>query len=66
MHKYTIVTVNGNINLTTPTHHDEHDSIEEWIKAHKNTIATALGIASFLVQVSNVYIGHNKSGALIK
>lgn len=66
MHHYTIVTSHGDVHLTTHSHHDDHQSLEDWIKAHKETIDTALKVAGFLVQVISVFVGHNRSGKKLK
>jgi imidazoleglycerol phosphate dehydratase HisB len=66
MHLYTIVAEHRDLHLTTDIHHDDHHTIEEWIKAHKETIDTALKVGNLVVQVINVYVGHNRSGKKLK
>lgn len=56
---YTVVTAQGDVQLTTTSHHSEHDSINKWISAHRPTINATL--AAKRVKVLAVYSAHSKS-----
>lgn len=56
---YTVVTAQGDVQLTTTSHHTEHDSINKWISAHRPSINNAL--AAKRVRVLAVYSDHARA-----
>lgn len=60
-HVYNVQTPHGNVDLTTPHHHEDFDSLEDFIYHHKKTIETALGIAGLVINgVTAYYMGRKK------
>ena len=57
---YTVVTVRGDVHLTTSSHHTEHESINNWIAAHQASIDDALEIKGKHAKVLAVYSDHSK------
>lgn len=65
MHPYTVSTSHGDVHLTTPNHHTQYDSVREWIKDHKEEVATAIGVSSLAVSVLGVWLSHGRAGSKI-
>ena len=65
-HKYTVVTSHGDVHLKTPNHHTAYDSVETFLRNHKETVTTAIGVAGVAVQLTGLYLGHGRSGAKLK
>jgi hypothetical protein len=61
-HKYTVTTPHGDVNLTTSSHHSDHDTIEDFLTAHKGKVAAALGLGSLALQGLGLYLSHGRSG----
>ena len=64
-HKYTVTTPHGDVNLTTQSHHSMYDTIEEFLEAHKRSVATALGLPSIALTGLGVYLSHGRGGKKI-
>jgi len=66
LYQYTVTTPHGDVHLTTPHHHSVFDSIEEFLKAHHDTIADAVGVATLVVTTLGVYLSHGRGGQKLK
>lgn len=66
LHKYTVVTPQGDVNLTTPHHHSKFESYEAFLKAHQASIATAMGLTTIGLTGLGLYLSHGRGGAKLK
>lgn len=57
---YTVVTAQGDVQLTTTSHHTEHESINKWIAAHRASIKRSLDAESGRLKVLAVYSDHSR------
>jgi len=65
-YQYTVTSPHGDVNLTTPYHHSGFDSIEDFLKHHHETIASALGVATLALTGLSVYLSHGRGGQKLK
>lgn len=63
---YTVTTPHGDVNLTTPYHHSMFKDVEEFLKHHQPTIATAISVSSLVVSGLGLYLSHGRAGAKLK
>jgi hypothetical protein len=66
LHKYTVVTPHGDVNLTTPHHHSKFESHEAFLRAHQATITTALGLSTLALTGIGLYLSHGRGGAKLR
>ena len=65
-HKYTVTTPHGDVNLSTPNHHSGYDSVEAFLKAHKATVETTVGVSGLAIHGLGLYLSHGRGGAKLK
>jgi len=59
VHQYTVTTPQGDVSFQTNKHHSVFSSIEEFLRAHHETIATILGVSRIALQGVSLYIHIN-------
>jgi hypothetical protein len=62
VHKYTVSTSEGDVNVTTPKHHTTYETLQEWIDDHKDEIAVACGVSSVGLTIFNIWLTHGRGG----
>ena len=65
-YQYTVTTPHGDVNLSTSSHHSEFDSIEEFLRHHKQTISTAYNVTNLAISGLGLYLSHGRAGARLK
>ncbi len=65
-HDYTVVTSHGDVHLSTDNHHSLYDSIEEFLAAHKATIAAACQVSGVTISLIGLYLSHGRAGKKLK
>ncbi|MFJ4094875.1 hypothetical protein ACIPYS_25085 [Kitasatospora sp. NPDC089913] len=65
-YQYTVVTPHGDVHLDSEHHHSAFDTIEDFLKHHKETLTTAVGVATLAVNALGLYHSYNRAGARLR
>jgi hypothetical protein len=65
-HQYTVTTPHGDVDLSTPSHHTGFDSIEDFLRHHQPTIASACNVSSLAISGLGLYLSHGRGGSKLK
>ncbi|MEV0191544.1 hypothetical protein AB0I39_23780 [Kitasatospora purpeofusca] len=65
-HQYTFVTPHGDVHVDSEHHHSAFDTIEDFMKHHKESVAAAVGVANLAIGALGLYHSHYRAGARLR